>query len=150
MNDAERKRLEEAYRATRYVIRPHAFTRGREWVLRVGVLHPELDTALTARCHREWAFLTAWNPGSRPRDMDENERAQQQLKSELAAGGWEVVDAIGVAEDEGWSEDSFFVPGLPRAEAERLGRIHGQVAVLVGRVGTPAELLFCGDSHTGR
>jgi hypothetical protein len=142
MNDAERKRLEEAYRATRYVIRPHAFTGGKEWVLRVGVLHPELDSALAARGHREWAFLTAWNPGSRPRARAENDRAQQQLKSELAKGGWEVVDAIGVAEDESWSEDSLFVPGLPHAEAERLGHAHGQVAVLVGRVGTSAALRF--------
>jgi hypothetical protein len=146
MNDAEREQLRKAYRATRYVIRPHAFTGGSEWVLRVDALHPELDTALAARGHLEWAFLTAWNPGSRPRDKDENDRAQQQLKSELAAEGWLVVDAIGVAVDENWSEDSLFVPGLSRAEAERLGRAYGQVAVLVGRVGAPAELLFCEDS----
>ncbi|WP_244224281.1 hypothetical protein [Corallococcus sicarius] len=32
-----------------------------------------------------------------------------------------------------------------RGEAERFGRAHGQVAVLVGRTGGPAELLLCGN-----
>lgn len=142
MNDAERERLMKAYRATRYVIRPHAFTGGREWVLRVDARHAELDAALSAQGHEAWAFLTAWNPGSQRQDKDANDEAQRRLKSELAAGGWRGVEAVGVAEDGGWSEDSLFVPGLPRAEAERLGRAYGQVAVLVGLVGEPAKLLF--------
>jgi hypothetical protein len=67
----------------------------------------------------------------------------------LAAGGWEALEAVGIAdalpagETERWSEDSLFIPGLPREEARRLGLAFGQVAVLVGRVGGPAELLFC-------
>jgi hypothetical protein len=150
MNDAERERLREAYRATRYVIRPHALTGCQEWVLRVGALHPALDSALAARGHREWAFLTAWNPGSRPRGEEENRRAQERLVSQLVAGGWGVASAIGEAEDGSWSEQSLYVPGLPRAEAERFGRAYGQVAVLVGRAGAPAELLFCEDARPER
>ncbi|WP_342376358.1 DUF3293 domain-containing protein [Myxococcus stipitatus] len=143
MRQLDQERLLGAYRATRYVIRPHASTDGVEQVLRVGRLHPSLDAALAARGHREWAFLTAWNPGSRPRSKEENQRAQERLVSQLIAGGWGVAPAIGEAEDGSWSEQSLFVPGLPRADAERFGRAHGQVAVLVGRVGGPAELLFC-------
>ncbi|MBZ4416319.1 DUF3293 domain-containing protein [Myxococcus sp. RHSTA-1-4] len=150
MNDPERQRLLEAYRTTRYVIRPHAATGCQEWVLRVGALHPALDAVLAERGHREWAFLTAWNPGSLPRGKDENQRAQDRLMSQLVAGGWVVADAIGQSEDGSWSEPSLFVPGLPRAEAERFGRAYGQVAVLVGRAGAPAELLFCEDSRTER
>ncbi|QSQ22983.1 DUF3293 domain-containing protein [Pyxidicoccus parkwayensis] len=150
MTDSEWEALAKAYRATRYVIRPQAFTGGHEWVLRVDAPHPELDEALTALGHGEWAFLTAWNPGSRPCSPAENDRAQQRLRLELAEGGWEALEAVGVAEDASWSEDSLFVPGLPREEAERLGRAHGQVAVLVGRVGGPAELLFCEDTRTKR
>lgn len=150
MTDHEWEQLLKAYRATRYVVRPGDFTGGREWTLRVGQLHPEPDAALTARGHQEWAFLTAWNPGSRPCPPEENERAQRQLLATLAAAGLKAVDAVGVAEDGSWYEDSLFVPGLPREEAERLGRAHGQVAVLVGRVGAPAELLFCEDPRTQR
>ncbi len=143
MSDSERERLLAAYRATRYVIRPHACTGGVEQVLRVGALHPPLDSALAARGHREWAFITAWNPGSQVRREDENRREQERLLSQLVAGGWTVVAAIGEAEDGSWSEPSLFIPGLPRAEAERFGCAYGQVAVLVGRVGAPAELLLC-------
>lgn len=150
MSDSERERLLEAYRATRYVIRPHATTGSQEWVLRVGALHPALDSTLTARGHREWGFLTAWNPGSRPRGDEENRRAQERLVSQLVAGGWVVASAIGEAEDGSWSEQSLFVPGLPRAEAERFGRAYGQVAVLVGRAGAPAELLLCEDTRPAR
>jgi hypothetical protein len=143
MSDPERERLLAAYRDTRYVIRPHACTGGVEQVLRVGALHPPLDSALAARGHREWAFITAWNPGSQQRGDAENRRAQERLVSQLVAGGWTVADAIGEAEDGRWSEPSLFVPGLPRAEAERFGCAYGQVAVLVGRAGAPAELLLC-------
>ncbi|MBZ4396052.1 DUF3293 domain-containing protein [Myxococcus sp. MISCRS1] len=144
MRQLDQERLLGAYRATRYVIRPHASTGGVEQVLRVGRLHPALDAELTARGHREWAFLTAWNPGSRPRGRDENQRAQERLISQLVAGGFVIAPAIGEAEDGSWSEQSLFVPGLPRSEAERFGRAHGQVAILVGRTGGPAELLLCG------
>lgn len=143
MSDAERERLRVAYQQTRYLLRPHAATGSQEWVLRVGALHPALDAVLAERGHREWAFLTAWNPGSLRRAEGENERAQARLRSQLVAGGWAVVDAIGEAEDLSWSEPSLFVPGLPRAEAERFGCAYGQVAVLVGRAGAPAQLLFC-------
>lgn len=145
MRQLEHERLLAAYRTTRYVVRPHASTEGVEQVLRVGGLHPTLDAALLARGHREWAFLTAWNPGSRPRGKEENQREQERLTSQLVAGGWVVAPAIGEAEDCSWSEQSLFIPGLPRAEAERFGRAHGQVAVLVGRTGGPAELLLCGN-----
>jgi hypothetical protein len=144
MSHPERARLLEAYQMTRYVVRPHACTGCQELVLRVAALHPVLDAALAARGHREWAFITAWNPGSRPRSDEENRRAQEQLLSQLIAGGWVAAPAIGEAEDGRWSEQSLFVPGLPRTEAGRFGCAYGQVAVLVGRVGAPAELLFCG------
>jgi hypothetical protein len=150
MTHPERVRLMEAYRTTRYVVRPHATTGGHELVLRVGALHPVLDAALAKRGHREWSFLTAWNPGSRQRGEDENRRAQERLVSQLVAGGWVVAAAIGEAEDGSWSEQSLFVPGLPRAEAERFGCAYGQVAVLVGRTGAPAELLLCEPTQPER
>ncbi|WP_426754913.1 DUF3293 domain-containing protein [Myxococcus sp. Y35] len=143
----ERERLTKAYAATRYVVRPHACTRGVEQILRAGALHPALDATLAARGHREWAFLTAWNPGSQWRSNEENRRAQERLVAQLIAGGWVVAPALGEADDGSWCEQSLFVPGLPREEAGRFGRAYGQVAVLVGRTGGRAELLFCEEAH---
>ncbi|NVJ15716.1 DUF3293 domain-containing protein [Myxococcus sp. AM010] len=147
MSPHERERLTKAYAATRYVIRPHACTGGVEQILRAGALHPALDATLAARGHREWAFLTAWNPGSQRRGAEENRRAQERLEAQLVAGGWVVAPALGQADDGSWCEQSLFIPGLPREEAARFGRAYGQVAVLVGRAGTQAALLFCEDTH---
>ncbi|ATB50487.1 hypothetical protein MYMAC_006143 [Corallococcus macrosporus DSM 14697] len=147
MSHHERERLAKAYTATRYVIRPHPSTGGVEQILRAGALHPALDATLAARGHREWAFLTAWNPGSQWRSEEENRRAQERLEAQLVAGGWVVAPALGQAEDGGWCEPSLFVPGLPREEAARFGRAYGQVAVLVGRASAHAELLFCEEAH---
>ncbi|WP_316568017.1 DUF3293 domain-containing protein [Myxococcus sp. MxC21-1] len=55
--------------------------------------------------------------------------------------------ALGEADDSSWCEQSLFVPGLPREEAGRFGRAYGQVAVLVGRTGGRAELLFCEEAR---
>ncbi|WP_043710271.1 DUF3293 domain-containing protein [Corallococcus macrosporus] len=147
MSHHERERLAKAYTATRYVIRPHPSTGGVEQILRAGALHPALDATLAARGHREWAFLTAWNPGSQWRSEEENRRAQERLEAQLVAGGWVVAPALGQAEDGRWCEPSLFVPGLPREEAARFGRAYGQVAVLVGRASAHAELLFCEEAH---
>ncbi|WIG93102.1 DUF3293 domain-containing protein [Myxococcus sp. SDU36] len=147
MSPHERERLTKAYAATRYVIRPHACTGGVEQILRAGALHPALDATLAARGHREWAFLTAWNPGSQQRGAEENRRAQERLEAQLVAGGWVVAPALGQADDGSWCEQSLFIPGLPREEAARFGRAYGQVAVLVGRAGAQASLLFCEDTH---
>ncbi|SDD77679.1 DUF3293 domain-containing protein [Myxococcus virescens] len=147
MSHHERERLATAYAATRYLIRPHPSTGGVEQILRAGALHPALDATLAARGHREWAFLTAWNPGSRWRSDEENRRAQERMVAQLVAGGWGAAPALGEADDGSWCEQSLFVPGLPREEAGRFGRAYGQVAVLVGRTGGRAELLFCEEAR---
>ncbi len=146
MRPPELERLAKAYAATRYVIRPHPCTGGVEQILRAGALHPALDAMLAARGYPGWAFLTAWNPGSQRRSHEENRRAQERLEAQLLAGGWRVVPALGEADDGSWCEQSLFVPGLPREEAGRFGRAYGQVAVLVGRTGGRAELLFCEEA----
>lgn len=131
-----------AYRATRYVF--------QEFVLRVDAVHPALDAWLAEHGQREWAFLTAWNPGSRPRAPDENARDQERLKARLSVPGLQVLPATGEADDGSWSEPSLFVAGLPHDAAERLGRDFGQVAVLVGHIGGPAELRLCVDPREQR
>ncbi|WP_223638358.1 DUF3293 domain-containing protein [Corallococcus sp. EGB] len=143
MSDGRRATLLAAFRATGYVVRPHPLVGGRKHVLRVGALHPALDAALTAHGLTTWAFITAWNPHAHRRPPRTNARLQQRLLALLEAWGHPAVSAVGVAEDRRWFEESLFVPGLPRDEALRIGRLFDQEAVLWGAVSGAAELVLC-------
>ncbi|RYZ34464.1 MAG: DUF3293 domain-containing protein [Myxococcaceae bacterium] len=137
------KSLREAFQATGYIVRADPRVGDVKHVLRVGATHPLLDTALTAHGHASWAFLTAWNPHARARSARTNERLQRSLRDLLEARGHPSVSAVGVADDRSWFEESLFVPGMSRDEARRLGALFLQKAVLWGRVGGVAELLWC-------
>lgn len=134
--------LDQPYRATRYIV---DFD-DAPVVLRVGEHSPELDR----RLHHEglepeapWAFMTAHNPGSVLRDASDNETAQRRLKKALVERGYRPRSGRGEPVDGSWSaEPSFFVPGIMPAEALDLARAFGQAAILVGRVGDPAGLLW--------
>ncbi|MFP2896241.1 DUF3293 domain-containing protein [Corallococcus sp. 4LFB] len=135
--------LHAAFKATAYVVRPHALVGNRKHVLRVDALHPALDAALTAHGFTAWAFITAWNPRAHARPPRTNARLQQRLIALLEAWGHPSVSAVGVADDRRWFEESLFVPGLSRDEARRIGRLFDQEAVLWGSVGGAAELVMC-------
>ncbi len=114
--------LERAYRETAYQVR---LVRGGRATIRIGQILPEALQVLAADAG--WAFLTAWNPGSRPCDRLANRRAQRALLQALAADGWSWRPAIGAGR-EGWHEPSLWIPGLPSSEAEKLARRFGQCA----------------------
>jgi hypothetical protein len=122
--------LVEAYRTTRYELLPE----GREPVgVRIGERHPELGGA--------WAFLTAYNPGhERPGDA-QNQAAQARLRRAIESLGLLPEPARGVGVD-AFTEPMFFVRGLSRDEAERLGKAFHQWAVVVAGPGAEAQLVL--------
>jgi hypothetical protein len=133
MDAEERAALDAAYRSTAY--------RAGKLTLRVGEpTPPALDLLLESRGLRAWAYLTAWNPGSRPLPLDENRRRQRELVAHL--GDWQWLRGRAEADDGTWSEESLLVLGLPREDAMALGREFGQNAVLVGVPGGVAELVW--------
>src|SRR5580704_14645415 len=70
----------EIYEATRYEVRlpgPHV-----KVTLRHGETTAALDSLLTEEAP-EWAFITAWNPGSRQLSRTENRRRQHALVAGL-------------------------------------------------------------------
>lgn len=103
-----------------------------------------LDTLLTARGLRHWAYVTAHNPGSVQLTADENRTRHTHLEVDVRARGYEVFPGEGVGDDGEWPpETSLLILGMPRAEATALGHAHGQRAVVWGGVGEPALLLIC-------
>jgi len=125
--------LEQAFRATRYVI----------LVLLEIVLVPGERSAALARLHADHGvqcsgLVTAWNPYAQRREPHENDAAQARLAAALGAGAWRARPAVHRAPQGDWDEPSFWVAGIDRAALEALGRGSGQLAVLhAGANATP-------------
>ncbi|MEI7037993.1 DUF3293 domain-containing protein [Fulvimonas yonginensis] len=89
---------------------------------------------------RDWGFLTAWNPRSRPLPPAVNRAAQRRLLADLRAGaGLELHPAVGVGTD-GWREPSLWIVGIAPGTLERLAERYGQNAWLQGHGAGSAHL----------
>ena len=132
--------LEAAYRQTTYRVDID----GQSYPIRIGRPHQGLDTAVRAAGATRWACITAFNPQSVSLSAGENRRRDAALKQGLRARGvrWHRSDAIG--DDWAWPPESgVFALGVSRGMAEAIGRQFDQAAVVWGRVGGKAELVWC-------
>jgi hypothetical protein len=132
--------LAEAYHRTEFRVAD----RGWQFVLR----HGEHSTVL-AECHAAFgvtcsAYITAWNPRSEARSQAENEIAQVRLEAELLAEGQPFLRGEGVDPTGSWpGEPSVLVLGISGPEAQRLGRVYGQNAiVLAGKDAVPRVVML--------
>jgi hypothetical protein len=132
--------LWRAYEATRF--RAQIPTGTIE--IRIGKVCPELDQVCKDNGSTSWCFITAWNPGTERPELEENDRRNIALRSDLTAVGCEVYDGCGVGEDPSWKpEESFLALGISEEDGAELGRRYGQYAIVVGEPGAPARLIDC-------
>jgi hypothetical protein len=132
--------LEQAYRATSYRV---SVPDSRPIDLIAGQCSQHLDRLLARAGARCWAFMTAWNPASRPLPQWRNAQRQRRLLGVLYGGGWLVLPGAGIPSGQDWSpEESFLVVGIPPGTAARLARMFGQNAIVAGWRGHPAELVW--------
>lgn len=131
---------EAAYRATTYGVDDG----GLRLAIRIGQRCAALDALLATRGVEEWAYLTAHNPGGRRAAPAANAAAQARLEAEIGAGGHASLRGASLGDGGGWpAEPSLLVLGLSRREALALAHRYGQEALIAGRRGEPAELVFC-------
>jgi hypothetical protein len=132
-----------------------AYLRTTYWVearpapiaLRVGERSRALDRVLAQHRGRQWAFVTAWNPQSQPVASWRNVARDAQLRHRLARAGYRWLPALGEGDDPDWTpEPSVLVLGMSAPDAARLGRRFGQNAVVIGKLGGRATLLWCGPA----
>ena len=90
--------------------------------------------------YQSWAFITAWNPYSEEKSLEENTRQNTLLEKEIIKDSFDYFLAEGRLGD--WAEKSFFVLGISREEVVLLGKEFGQNAVLFGDL-DEVELVFC-------
>ena len=130
-------KLIDAYRKARYVVLP-------ELAFHVDQRCPPLDALLEEVGAATAAFVTAANPGSRPRSKEENAAALAELDRQVAAAGYDSCLGEGREPDGTWAEPSRLVLGIERAAAEALGRRFGQNAIVFVEKGRPPELVLLG------
>jgi hypothetical protein len=134
------------YRATDYRVR---LAQGGFASIRVDEPMPtELRALIGAR---NWSFITAWNPASRPRPRQQNHAAQLALLAALRKlpSTQDIRAAIGVGSD--WREPSLLVIGPPLAEIDALAQQFQQNAYLHGQADGCARLrLTSGEPPRGQ
>jgi hypothetical protein len=133
--------LDAKYRATTYRV----FVRdGVPIDLHIGEASAALDALLAGHVAKTWAFITAWNPASRRWSAEENDSRQAELRNEVRARGWRSLEGAGVPARSDWQpEASLLVLDISKADAVALGRRFGQNAIVAGRLGEAAELIYC-------
>ncbi|HYL90337.1 MAG TPA: DUF3293 domain-containing protein [Burkholderiales bacterium] len=134
----------EAYRKADYVVFADPPV-----VLRVGKKNAKLDELIKADGASTAAFVTAANPRGERRPDAENGVANAALQSLVQAAGYpyhwgEGRDPFGT-----WSEPSFLVIGIYRANAEALGQLFEQNAIVYCELGRAPELVILRGEEKG-
>jgi len=130
------KELLEAYEAADYVVFGEP-----EFVLKIGEPSARLDALLQSEHSSTAAFVTAANPRSEKKSAAENAAALALLDQVIAAAGYPWRAGEGREPDGGWVEPSRLVMGIYRENAEALGRLFGQNAIVFVEKGAAPELV---------
>jgi hypothetical protein len=131
------KDLIEAYRDSDYVVLTKP-----ELVLRVGEPSERLDRLLEEHGAESAVFVTAANPRSEKKSAAQNAEAMSALEGILAAAGYPRYPGEGRNEERTWREPSVLAIGIYRDNAQALGRLFGQNAVVFIEMGKAPELLL--------
>ena len=142
MSEAGDPGLWDCYVRTSYCARtPQGLIR-----LRVGSASGQLDRLLADHGMRDWAFVSACNPGSKPLPDALNGRRHEELVRTVRSLGRPFFAGDGVPDDGRWkAEHSLLILGIAEEPAARLGGTFGQNAVVVGTLGGVPRLKACSN-----
>jgi len=119
-----------------------------ELVLRIAEPNPDLDELLEAEGATTAAYITAANPRGEARTAWENEIVNAALVQSLA--GHSCYEGEGRDPEGRWSaERSVLVIGISRSDAQALGRVFEQNAIVFVEKGRAPELVVLEDSVSG-
>ena len=122
-----------AYERAHYVVDGH-------FTLKIGRRCAPLDALLQAHRAHTATFVTAANPRGEQRSPAQNRAAQAELEASLA---YPFHRGEGRDPDGAWpAEPSALVIGMPRGEAEALGRAYRQNAIVFIEQGAAPELVL--------
>ena len=137
---APNRQFEAVYLATEYRVFPDPLT---VFVIRCGERSAAVEQLLRQHALVDRAFVTADNPRSRRLDDVENARRLTELKAVLRDAGYTCLPGSGEGRDGTWPpEPSLFVLGIQESEAVRIATRFDQHAIVAGRLGEPARLVW--------
>lgn len=127
-----------AYRAARYVV----FADNGP-IMRIGEPCPEMDELLEAEDAASAAFVTSFNPRGLPAHEELNQLSFGELCDAADRTGYRIYLGEGNDPQGEWKpEPSLLIVGIPRAEAEAIGRRFHQNAIVFAEKGRPPELVL--------
>ncbi|TMG73650.1 MAG: DUF3293 domain-containing protein [Betaproteobacteria bacterium] len=130
-----------AYKKAQYVVLGDP-----ELVIRIGEPNPDLDELLEAEGAATAAYITAANPRGEARDAWENEIANAALVRSQTEAGYSCYEGEGRDPQGRWTpERSALVVGISRSDAEALGRVFEQNAIVFVEKGRSPELVVLKD-----
>ena len=88
-------------------------------------------------------LITAENPYSQPLSAEENNVRTKVLGDFLILEGFKPYRAAGLSVNRKPMERCYLVADIQLEQAECLGYLFHQYAIIHGDVGRPAEILFC-------
>ena len=117
--------LIQAYRNTDYHV-----TTNNLFILRIGTYSELLEHLHVRHDCKSSAFVTAYCPFSKSLSLEENEKLQHLLETELTAMGFRFINGYGQGRgaNSDWKERSVLVLGVSLEEATRLAKKYEQNA----------------------
>ena len=114
-----------------------------ELILRIGEPSPRLDALLEEAGADGAAYLSAANPRGERRPEADNQASHSVLKDLIAASGYPYFPGEGRDPEGRWApEPSFLVLGIYRDNAELMGRLFGQNAIVYVEKGEAPRLVL--------
>lgn len=134
----DKTELEKIYLETTYSV----FIGAKEVYCKISETAPSAVNNLLSK-EESAAILTAWNPRSHSLPQQENEQRNNQLLLSLQRNNHTVLKARGQGNDKSWlAEESFFIVGLSKEEAEHLAVDYEQNAFVWFEVNKTVSLEF--------
>ena len=131
------QQLLDAYRNTIYQVSDLSLQ------IKIGERNRALEKILKKHGVASWAFISAWNPASKPLPEQENAARHQKLVAVAAANRWQYWEGRGIGADTSWQPElSLLILGISKATALELGQQFGQNAIVFGESRRAPELLL--------
>jgi len=90
-----------------------------------------------------WAYITAFNPGSKMLREEENIRRNKKLLQDIKEMNYKYYEGQSYEPQSGyWHENGYLILNIDFETAKMLAAKYGQLAFLFGETGTPCRLIF--------
>ncbi len=131
------QQLLDAYQNTIYQIRSLCLQ------IRIGERNETLEKILKRHSVDSWAFISAWNPGSKQLPEQENAARHRQLVKVVTTKQWKYWEGSGIGADTSWQPElSLLILGVSKVVALEIGRQFEQNAIVFGESQQVPELLL--------